>query len=170
MNSQKWDDKTKHSNRLTIPLPKCRLLLDPRLLPPHWLLANSFMYAVRTYVFTSAWKRWVPLYTYTTFILCAGRPIIWSEMWMISAEIWLQFCFVLSNHLFLRICYNTLGCIDRFASKNIHWPICVKIYNHSVSPNSKKYSQHELKRQSSALTKCIHTWQLLLYTVSMQYY
>ena len=51
MNSQKWDDKTKHSNRLTILMPKCRLLLDPRLLPPHWLLANSFMYAVRTYVF-----------------------------------------------------------------------------------------------------------------------
>ena len=50
VNSQKWDDKTKHSDRLTIPLPKCRLLLDPRLLPPHWLLANSFMYAVRTYV------------------------------------------------------------------------------------------------------------------------
>ena len=53
--------------------------------------------------FTLAWKRWVPLYTYTTFILFGG-PIIWSEMWMISAEIWLQFCFVLSNHLFLRIC------------------------------------------------------------------
>ena len=41
INSQKWDNKTKHSNRLTIALPKCRLFLDPRLLPPHWLLANS---------------------------------------------------------------------------------------------------------------------------------
>ena len=26
-----------------IPLPNCRLLLDPRLLPPHWLLANSYV-------------------------------------------------------------------------------------------------------------------------------
>ena len=136
--------------------------------------------------FTSAWKRWVPLYTYTTFILCAG-PIIWSEMWMISAEIWLQFCFVLSNHLFLRIRNSTRRKVTRansflsatillnvvtdlIPSKNIHWPICFKIYNHSVSPNSKKYSQHELKTRSSALKKCIHAWQLLLlYTVSMQY-
>ena len=62
--------------------------------------------------FTSAWKRWVPLYTYTIFILCAG-PIIWSEMWMISAEIWLQFCFVLSNHLFLRICNSTRRKVTR---------------------------------------------------------
>ena len=57
---------------------------------------SECQYCVHAF-FTSAWKRWVPLYTYTTFILCAG-PIIWSEMWMISAEIWLQFCFVLSNH------------------------------------------------------------------------
>ena len=82
-----------------------------------------------------------------------------SEMWMISAEIWLQFYFVLSNHLFLRICNSTRPKVTRansflsatiFASKNIHWPICFKIYNHSVSPNSKKYSQHELKTRSSA--------------------
>ena len=62
--------------------------------------------------FTSAWKRRVPLYTYTTFILCAG-PIIWSKMWMISAEIWLQSCFVLSNHLFLRICNSTRRKVTR---------------------------------------------------------
>ena len=62
--------------------------------------------------FTSAWKRWVPLYTYTTFIPCAG-PIIWSEMWMISADIWLQFCFVLSNHLLLRICNSTRRKVTR---------------------------------------------------------
>ena len=67
--------------------------------------AGECQYCVHAFC-TSAWKRWVPLYTYTTFILCAG-PIIWSEMWMISAEIWLKFCFVLSNHLFLRICNST---------------------------------------------------------------
>ena len=94
--------------------------------------AGESQYCVHAF-FTSAWKRWVPLYTYTTFILCAG-PTIWSEMWMISAEIWLQFCFVLSNHLFLRICNSTRRKVTRANSfcllqySWMYWPICLKKY------------------------------------------
>ena len=88
-----------------------------------------------------------------------------AEIWP-GGQVWERKQNVSGGHAFQGVPYLVQ---TRFASKNIHWPICFKIYNHSVSPNSKKYSQHELKTRSSALTKCIHTWQLLLYIVSMQY-
>ena len=64
--------------------------------------------------------------------------IIHSELWMISAE-WFGLSFVLffKNTLFLLL--------------------CSKIYNHSVSCESKKYSKRELETPSSAWTKCRHT-------------
>ena len=112
--------------------------------------------------FTSTWKLWVPLHC--TYFTLHSHCVLGREFKVnnIREMIRLQFCFVLLNTLFLRTCNSTRPKVTWENSFICYscWPICFKIYNHSahsVSPESKKCSKHELKTRSSAWTKCRHT-------------